>query len=213
MNIKTLAKLTFVGLTYIYTTKLIETFYHGAFRPVGVAGTVVGLNLLAGLFQLLFFIALYRRFTPKDNQVLKIATWLAIIGSALGMLPKLLAMGLLFQPQPLFFFIRHSKTISAFCPWLTAVLLFAFSLSFFLNNGFRLDKYLKYAFAGGAAGWFIMAAAQSLVTINYLTAGGLVWLTDLFDAGPIVFVTASSVTFLGLSIFYLTFASHSLERD
>jgi hypothetical protein len=208
MNTNTLAKLTLFGLAYIYTAKLIDTFCHGIFRPVAVAGTVVGLNLLAGLVQLLFFIVLYQQFVPKDKQALKIAAWLAIIGSALALLPKLLAMCLLFQPQSLFFFIRHGTQISAFSPWLTAVLLLAFSLSFFFNYGFRHDKTLKYAFAAGAAGWFIMAAAQSLVVINYLAAGQLVWLADLFSAGPIVFVTASSITFLGLSIFYLTFARH-----
>ena len=208
MNINALAKLTLFGLAYIYTAKLMDTFYHGIFRPVAVAGTVVGLNLLAGLVQLLFFIVLYRQFVPKDKQALRIAAWLAIIGSALGLLPKLLAMGLLFQPEPLFFFIRHGTQISALCPWLTAVLLLAFSLSFFFNYGFRRDKPLKYAFVAGAAGWFIMAAAQSMVVINYLTAGRLVWFADLFAAGPIVFVTTSSITFLGLSIFYLTFARH-----
>ena len=212
-KINTLAKLTFVGLAYIYTTKLIDTLHHGIFRPIGVAGTVVGLNLLAGLVQLLFFIILYLQFVPKDKQALKIAAWLAIIGSAVGMLPKLLAMGLMFQPQPLFFFIRHSMQISAFCTWLTVVLLLVFCLLFFFNNEFRRDKPQKIAFIAGAVGWFIMAAAQSLVVLNYLTGGRLVWLADLFAPGPIVFVTTSSITFLGLSIFYLTFARHGLERD
>jgi hypothetical protein len=208
MNINKLAKLTLLGLVYIYSVKLIDTLCHGIFRPVAVAGTVVGLNLLAGLVQLLFFIVLYRKFVPKDKQSLKIAAWLAIVGSAVGLLPKLLAMGLLFQLQPFFFFIRQGTQISAYCPWLTAVLLLAFSLSFFFDYGFRRDKPLKYAFAAGAAGWSIMAAAQSLVVINYLTDGRLVWLADLFAAGPIVFVISSSVTFLGLSIFYMTFARH-----
>jgi len=208
MNINGLAKLTLFGIAYIYTARLIDTFYHGVFRPVAVAGTVVGLNLLAGLVQLLFFIVLYRQFVPKDKQALRIAAWLAIIGSALGLLPKLLSMSILFQPKPLLFFIRHSTQIGAFCPWLTAVLLLAFSLSFFFTYGFRREKPLKYAFAAGAAGWFIMAAAQSLVVINYLSAGRLVWLADLFAAAPIVFVATSSITFVGLSIFYLTFARH-----
>jgi hypothetical protein len=51
-----------------------------------------------------------------------------------------------------------------------------------------------------------MATAQSLVIINYVTAGRLVWVADLFAAGSIVFVTVSSLTFLALSVFYLTFA-------
>jgi len=52
----------------------------------------------------------------------------------------------------------------------------------------------------------MMAVAQSLVIINYLIADWLVWMADLFAAGPIVFVAVSSLTFLGLSVFFLTFA-------
>jgi len=120
--------------------------------------------------------------------------------------PKLLAMHRLFQQQSLFFIIHFGSQIKAICPWLAAVLLLAFSLIFFFNYRFRQNKTLKYAFAAGAVGWFIMASAQSLVVINYLAAGRLIWLVDLFAAGPIVFVTASSLTFLSLSFFFLTFA-------
>ena len=172
MNINTLAKLTLFGLAYIYVVKLIDALYHGIFRSSAVAGMVVGLNILAGLVQLLFFIVLYRQFVPKENQTLRIAAWFAIIGSVLGMLPKLLAMNLLFQQQALFFLFRCGKQIAALCPWLAASLLLTFSLLFFFHYTFRQDRPLKYAFA----------------------------------AGPIVFVTVSSLTFLSLSIFYLTFA-------
>ena len=206
MNVKTLAKLTLFGLAYIYTAKLIDTIYHGIFRPAAAAGTVVGLNIMAGLVQLLFFIVFYQQFVPEDNPTLKTASWLAIIGSGIGLLPKLLAMAVLFQPQSLFFFIHHRAQITALCPWMTAVLLLIFSLVFFLEPGFRHNKPLKRGFGAGAAGWFIMAAAQSLVIINYMTAGQLVLVADLFAAGPIVFVTVSSLTFLCLSVFYLTFA-------
>ena len=206
MSINSLAKLSFFGLTYIYSVKLIDTLYHGIFRPATVAGVVVGLNILAGLVQLLFFLVLYRQFLLKDKPALRTGAWLAIIGSAVGLLPKLLSMTLLFQPQPLFFFIRHGTQVSAFCPWLMSMLLLAFSLTFFFDYRFRRDKPLIRAFAAGAIGWSMMAAAESLVVINYLTAGRLVWLADLFTAGPVVFVTASSLTFLGLGVFYLTFA-------
>ena len=206
MKISTVAKLTLFGLAYIYTIKLIDTIYHGIFRPAAVAGTVVGLNIMAGVVQLIFFIVLYQQFVPEDKPALRTASWLAIIGSTVGLLPKLLAMIVLFQPQPLFFFIRCGTQVGAFCPWLTAVLLLAFSLVFFFDRGLRHNKPLKMAFGAGAFGWLIMAATQSLVIINYVTASRLVWVANLFATGTIVFVTVSSLTFLGLSVFYLTFA-------
>jgi len=82
MNINTLAKLTFFGLVYICTAKLIDTLFQGTFRIDALAGSVVGLSILAGLVQLIFFIAPHQQFVPKDKQTLKIASWLVIIGSA-----------------------------------------------------------------------------------------------------------------------------------
>ena len=205
MNISTLAKLTLFGLVYIYTVKLIDTLYHGLFSPSLVAMTVVGLNILAGLVQISFFIALYRQFVPKDKQALMVAAWMAIIGSAISMLPKLLALSLLLEQESLFFFISFRTQIKAFSPWMAATLMLAFSLLFLLKYKFSQDKPLQYAFASGATGWFIMASAQTLVVINYLTAGRLSWLAYPFTANPIFFVTVSSLTLLCLSIFYLTF--------
>ena len=210
MNITVLAKLTFFGIAYIYTAKLVDTLYHGIFRPAAVAGTVVGLNILAGLAQVLFFIALYRQFVPKDKPALRFATRLAIVGSAVGMLPKLLALARLFQPRQFLFFIRHGTQISVFCPWLAATLLLVFCLIFFFDFRFKPNRPIKRAFVAGAIGWLCMAAAHSLVIVNYLQAGQLVWLADLFTAGPIVFITATSISFLGLSIFFLSFTAVEL---
>ncbi|MBW1780991.1 MAG: hypothetical protein JRL30_09660 [Deltaproteobacteria bacterium] len=206
IHVHTLAKWTLLGLAYIYTTKLIDTLCHGIFRPAPVAGTIIGLNILAGAAQLCFFIVLYQQFVPKGKRMLEIAARLAIMGSAVAMLPKLLAMAVLFQMESLFFFIRHGNEIGTFSPWIAAVLLLVFSLTFLSDTQFIREKTLRCTFAAGAAGWLCMAGAQSLVVINYFTTGKLVWLADLFDAGPIVFVSISSVTFVGLATFYMPFA-------
>jgi hypothetical protein len=130
---------------------------------------------------------------------------LAIIGSAIGLLPKLYALAALFQPQSLLPILHHGTQVRVICPWLASVLLLAFSMIYFFNSVISRDKPIKMAFAAGAAGWFIMAAIQSLVMINFLTDGRRVWLAELFSVGPSVFVIASSLTFLGLGIFYLSF--------
>jgi len=84
----TAAKLALVGLTYIYATRLIDTFCHGIFSPVSVAAIVVGLNILSGVAQLAFFIIFYRQFIPEDRPALMVGAWLAITGSAIALLPK-----------------------------------------------------------------------------------------------------------------------------
>jgi hypothetical protein len=205
MNLCTLAKLSFIGLGYIYAAKLVDTIYHGVFHSSAVVMTVVTLNILAGLVQLLFFVALYQQFVPKGQKTLRIAGWLGIIGSAIGMLPKLLAFNFLLQPQTPSALIVYGVQIKAFAPLLTALLLFLFSIIIFLKHDFGQDRFLRTAFAAGSAGWFIMATAQSLVAINFMNEGRFVWLADLFSVGSILFVTASSLTFICLSIFYLAF--------
>ena len=204
MNLSTLAKLTLLGLGYVYTIKLVSTFYLGIFGTAVAVGTVAGLNILAGMVQLLFFITLYRQFVPKEKQGLGFAAGLSIAGSVIALLPKVFA---LFQvigpPAPAGFMVIQ---VYAFGPWLAAVLLFAFSFLFFRDDSFRHNKTLRRAFAAGAVGWFTMASAQTLVVVQYLAAGRLVWFRHLFAAGPSVFIVLSGFTFLCLCIFYLAFA-------
>ena len=86
MKLSTLATLTLIGLGYVYTIRLVGTFHHGLFRTALVAGPVVGLNILAGLVQFLFFVTLRRRFVPREKPFLRFAAGLAIIGSAVAAL-------------------------------------------------------------------------------------------------------------------------------
>jgi hypothetical protein len=205
-KLSTLAKLTLLGLVYVYRVKLIDTLYHGIFSPSAVAMVVIGLNILAGLIQLSFFVEPYRQFVPKDKQALMVAAWLTIIGSAVAMLPKFLAMVLLLQKPFLFILLRYGNQIRVLCPWLSATLRCVFCMIFLLTYRFKKNRSLKYAFGFGAIGWLIMASAQFVVLLNYLTAGEWNGLANLFTAGPLVFVTASSLTLLSLSFFYYKFA-------
>jgi hypothetical protein len=206
MNLSTWAKLALLGLAYVYTVKLIDTLYHGIFSPSAVAITVVVLNITAGLIQLSFFVALYREFVPKDKPALIVAALLAISGSAIGILPKFLALALLLQNQSLFILVQYGNQIRVLCPWLSATLLCVFCLTFLIKYRNNENRSLKYAFAFGAFGWLIMASAQFLVLVNFFTAGRCNGVADLFTAGPRLFVAASSLTLLSLCFFYYKFA-------
>ena len=205
-NLIELAKLTILGLVYVYSVKLIDTLYQGIFSPAAFAMAVVVLNIMSGLIQISFFIALYCQFVPRDKQILMVAAWFAIIGSAIGMLPKLLAMALLLQEPFLFILIRHGNQIRVLCPWSSATLLFIFCLIFLFKYQFNENRSLKYAFVSGGFGWLIMASVQFLVLLNYFTTGRWSGLASLFTTGPHLFVTASSLTLLSLCFFYYKFA-------
>lgn len=212
MNLNALAKLTLFGLIYVYSVKMIDTLWNGIFSHLALAGTVVGLNILAGLAQLCFFIAFQKQLAPEDKAKLRIAACLAIVGSAVAILPKLLAMATLFQIETAQLLVSRGAQIGAYCPWVASLLLLIFSLLFLFDSATKRNMVLKRAYVAGAIGWLTMAGVQTLVMINYVTAGRLVWLADLFTAGPIVFVTASSLTLLGLVVFYLSFARQPIVK-
>lgn len=203
MNLTRLARLTLAGLVYIYAVRLIDTLAHGLFRPAALAGLVVGLNLLAGLAQLLFFITLGRR---TDRTGPGAVVWAAVFASAVALVPKLAALGLVFQPAPLLGPIRRLVLIAPACPWLSALLLLIFCLVWRFAPGTASDQKLKTALTAGSVGWLTMTVVQTVVLISYLTAGRTGWAAGILSAGPILAVVASSVTLIGAGWFYLHFA-------
>lgn len=205
MKLNTLEKLSLIGLFYIYIIKLIDTLHHGVFGPIAFIGIIVGFNILAGIAQFLFFIALYKCFLALDGEKLQYAGMLAIIGSGIGLLPKFFALAVLIQHQSLFFLIRHGSLIGAFCPWLSALFLLAFCSIVLLNSEIRQNIDFKRAFTAGVTGWSIMFLAHSLVLINFLIAGRLVLMADLMGFGPFIFIMTSTVTLVCLLVFYKAF--------
>jgi hypothetical protein len=205
MQLNTLAKLSLIGLIYIYASRLIDTLYHGIFSPTAFAAVIVGLNILAGMALFAFFISFYRYIGKKTGKILQFASILAIAGSAIGLLPKFYALAVLFQHESLFFFLRYGRQIKVFCPWFSACLLLSFSIIFVLNPYIRRDQVLKNAFCAGLVGWLIMFSALSLVLINYLHQKKLIWLVDFSEYGLAIFLVTSSATFLCLLMYFKSF--------
>jgi hypothetical protein len=213
MKISTLAKFALIGLFYIYIIKLIDTLHHGIFGPVAFVGIITGFNILAGIAQFVFFIALYKYLLSVNRRKLQNAGILAIIGSAIGLLPKFSALAVLLQHQLLFFLIRHGSHIGAFCLWLSALFLLAFCSIVLSDSDIRQNIDFKRAFTAGVTGWSIMFLAHSLVLINFLMAGRLVLMADLMGVGPFIFIMTSTVTLVCLLVFYKTFIKAEILRQ
>jgi hypothetical protein len=79
MRLKTAARLALLGLIYVFSVKMIDTLFHGVFRPFALAGSVVGVNILAGLAQVLFFLVFRRSFVPAEKPALAAAALLAVL--------------------------------------------------------------------------------------------------------------------------------------
>ena len=206
MKLHALARLTLLGLIYVYTIRMVGTFSPGAFESIPVVGVIVGFNMLAGIVQVFFFVSLLKKKLLTEKPALRNAAWFAVIGSSIAMLPKFIAGAMLFQAPTLLYVVLYSGSISAWCPWLSSLLLFIFSLICYLYFDPVYYQPHRRSFLFGAVGWLVMTIAQSMVLVNYMASGRLVWLADLFKAGPILFIIASFISLVCLSLFYLDFA-------
>lgn len=201
-----LAGYTLAGLIYIYFSKLIDTIYPGIFRPAALAGAVVGLNILAGLTQVLFFVALTRWNRINGQAGLVRAARLGLVGAVVGLAPKFLALALLLQPAWLqSWLLAHGRATAAWTPLIKAVCLTGFSLAFAASPARPRGDRLAGAFAAGLAGWSIMALVHSLVLLNLLTSGGLNRLTGLLGKGPLAYVLPATASLICLGWFHWVF--------
>ncbi|MEJ2133952.1 MAG: hypothetical protein P8X86_01755 [Desulfofustis sp.] len=81
MQLQRSAQLAFVGVTYVYAIKLSDALLTSImYTPLSIA-IVVGLNILAGVAQLVFFLLLRKDVKPAANTVHLIASWCGICGS------------------------------------------------------------------------------------------------------------------------------------
>jgi hypothetical protein len=77
---------------------------------------VVGLNILAGIAQLVFYAKLPFAIILTKRPLLLVAGWSGITGSAISILLKLLALALLYQKTMLFPLLRNGDSVALFSP-------------------------------------------------------------------------------------------------
>ena len=203
MNLSRVAGAALAGLTYVFAVKSIDTLWHGIFEPSALTATVAGLNILAGLTQLNFYIHLLRCLAPPGRPGLRLAAWSGIAGSTIGLLPKLLAIAALHQNPSLFFFLKQGQAIAAFGPWLAAVLLFICCIVFFLESRPGREPPLRWAFGVGAAGYLVMALVLSAVLVNFLAGSRTIWSAGQVATGLTLFIATAAFTYLAVAYFYV----------
>ena len=95
LTLSSSARLAFIGLIYIYIVKFIDSLWHGIFANPSISFVAVFLNILAGIAQFLFFYKL--KYSTSNSGILAhIAGWTGMIGALINILPKVLALSVLF---------------------------------------------------------------------------------------------------------------------
>lgn len=205
LNLSLVSRAALIGLTYIYAVKIIDTFWHGLFTQPALALSVAGLNILAGIAQLVFYVKLPSAIILTNRPLLLLAGWLGITGSAISILPKLLALALLYQKALFFPLLRNGHLVALFSPWLGAVLLFSCCMIFFLNSSSLQTTCSRRALAAGAAGYFTMAVVLSFIVVNYFSGVRHEWSNGQIGIHPVIFLATVTFTYLGAAYFFGSF--------
>lgn len=167
LTLSSSARLAFIGFSYIYIVKFIDTLWHGIFVIPTISFVVVCLNILAGIAQFLFFYKL-KSSTSNSGILAEIAGWTGMLGALINILPKLLALSVLLQFYFSFNLINNSQLIAVLSPWLGNVMLFCCCLIFSLLT-IKIWNSKRRSFLFGAIGYMILTVMFSMLALNYLS--------------------------------------------
>lgn len=205
LSLSSCARFAFIGLSYVYIVKVIDTLWHGVFANPAVAFTVVSLNIFAGIAQLLFFCKLQS--LSLNNSILAyIAGWTGIIGAFINIFPKVLALSVLLQFYFSFKLIKKSQVIALFSPWVGAVMLFCCCLIFSLLS-VKMWRQKTRSFVFGAVGYMILAVPLSMLVLKFFLGVQANWHIGEPGTSLTFFITSASFSFLCIAYFFTGFFS------
>jgi len=205
LTLSSSARLAFIGLGYIYIVKFIDTFWHGIFVNPTISFVVVCLNILAGIAQFLFFYKL-KSLTSNSGTLAHIAGWTGVIGALINILPKVLALSVLFQFYFSFKLIKNSQLIAVLSPWLGSLMLFCCCLIFYLVAVKVWNSKSRF-FLSGAIGHMILNMTFSMLVMNFLSGSQVNWQQGEIDTSFTYFIISASLSFLCIAYLYIGFFS------
>lgn len=205
ISLSSSAKLAFIGLSYVYIVKFIDTLWHGIFANPAISFVVVCLNILAGISQLLFFYKL-KESTLNSRIPVYFAGWTGVIGALINILPKILALSFLLQFYFSFKLIKNSELIALLSPWVGAVMLFCCCLIFTLLTVKNWSSKTRY-FLSGTIGYLTITVTFSMLILNYFSGFQVNWQEGEIDTSLTYFIISASFSFLCIAYFYTGFFS------
>lgn len=205
LTLSSSARLAFIGLSYIYIVKFIDTLWHGIFVNPAISFVVVCLNILAGIAQFLFFYKL-KSSTSNSGTLAQIAGWTGMIGAFINILPKVLALSVLLQFYFSFKLTKNSQLIAVLSPWLGTAMLFCCCLIFYLV-AVKIWNSKSRSFLSGAIGYMILTVTFSTLVINFLSGSQVNWQQGEIGTSFTYFIISATLSFLCIAYFYIGFFS------
>ena len=213
MRLKHTTLLAILATAYFFILRALGTVSPNIFLNRGAAQTATILSLLFCLVFMLFFITFKSAFLADSEKALKVSSAWAIAGYAamsfvyavelinilqINVLPSLLNSRLIAAVKPV-------------VPWLTSLFVLVFFLTFYQerkNN--RTAATLKQPLLFAVLGGVLALLLRSLILVGYLSGKTGQWFMDFSGPDLIFGLVLSSVSFLFLEYFFLSFF---FERD
>ena len=199
-----------IGVSYIFISRTIGSFFPAVFRNLAAAKIAVILSLLASIAVFVFYVSFYQTYVQKGQKLLKNASLLVIIGSLAVALLYLKGLLLIYDVH-IFPYPDSSRYFESIIPWISAVFFLLFFISFYRETLHKVGKSLSRAALLAIIGSSVATLLRTFVLLNHLYSRQFMWFSDLFREMPAIFLPISAFMFFTVFYFFLSFYQEQKE--
>lgn len=204
MSLKCATLLAIIGFVCSFLIRTVATLLPHIFKNIHIVQMGIGIHLFARFTLVFFFFSFYERYTQKEQQRLRRACFLAIIGSIAALFLHIKILFLVYEQHifPLFLMHHHIDAILPLVSSITAILFFMiFQKEMRQGERKRLGKATRSA----VIGFSVVAILQTTVLINYLSSGEFRWLEHFSREVAIGTIPVVAFAILAVLYFCLSF--------
>lgn len=200
MKLRKTTVLAMTGISYIFISRAVATFFPGLLSGRVYAGVNALAIFIASLALFLFYLYFKTGYLRVDQEKLKKASNLMIIGSAAVSLLHLRAffsvVGKIFLRSP---------ALDLFIPWAVVLISLYFFIIFHREGEFSPGSKLNRAVLLAASGSALSILLRTVVMINYSLEEGSRWLWNYTARYPFIFLPIQTFIFISFFYFLLVF--------
>lgn len=204
MGLKWATLLAIIGTLCSFLIRTVGTLLPPIFKNIHIVQMGIGIHLFARFTLVIFFLSFYESYTHKEQQTLRRACFLAIIGSLAVLLLHLKILFLVFEQHILPLFLMHHH-IDAILPLVSSITFILFFMIFQKEMGHGERKRLGKATRSAGIGFSVLAILQTTVLIHYLSSGEFRWLEHFSRKVAMGTIPVMAFATLAVLYFFLSF--------
>jgi hypothetical protein len=216
MNLKKSTILAIIGISYTFVQRITGTFLPGLFKTPIVGQTTTLLSLLSTLTIVLFVIYFYKEYVQRDQQKLRNAALLAIVGPSAILVLQVRGLFHVFDKLSISLYnISHSlfrlvisRSIENYQPfiiWVSSIFILYFFIVFYREMLHTNQANLKNATLFAALGSALGAMIRTLSLLIYLFFREVGWFHEASGMLAIILFPLFAFTFITVLYFFWTF--------